>query len=514
MTPPTSPTPETSVTSPTPTPARVRFAPSPTGFLHLGGARTALYDFLLARQTGGQFILRIEDTDRKRYIPGAEEELMASLRWLGLEWDEGPDKGGPYGPYRQSERKEIYQKYAQQLVDSGHAYYCFCTPQRLAQMRKEQQARGEPPHYDGTCRGIDPEEARRRVEAGEPHVIRFKMPKEGTITVHDLLRGDITVENRTLDDYILVKSDGWALYHLAAMVDDHLMGITHVIRGSEWLPTFPLHAHIYRAFGWEEPVWVHLSVFLKPSGKGKMSKRDAEVFRKGHKSIFIKDLEALGYLPEAVNNWIALMGWSYDDHTEFFTMPDLIEKFDLARLKPSPAAVNFSKLDHFNGLHIRALPESDLARRLVPYFHAAGYPAVTAEALRPIVPLIQTRITTLDEAPTIAGFFFKETVEPVPEELIAKKLDAAQSLEVARRAREVLASVPESEWRAEALEAPMRALVDEMGLKAGQVFGVVRVAVTGQRVSPPLFETLEIVGKAKTIERMDKAIETLEKMAK
>ena len=501
-------------TSPTSTPARVRFAPSPTGFLHLGGARTALYDVLLARQTGGQFILRIEDTDRKRYIPGAEEELMRSLRWLGLEWDEGPDKGGPYGPYRQSERKEIYQKYAQQLVDSGHAYYCFCTPERLAQMRKEQQARGEPPHYDGTCRNIPPEEARRRVEAGEPHVIRFKMPKEGTITVHDLLRGDITVENRTLDDYILVKSDGWALYHLAAMVDDHLMGITHVIRGSEWLPTFPLHAHIYRAFGWEEPIWVHLSVFLKPSGKGKMSKRDAEVFRKGHKSIFIKDLEELGYLPEAVNNWIALMGWSYDDHTEFFTMQDLIEKFSLERLKPSPAAVNFSKLDHFNGLHIRALPEEELARRLVPYFHAAGYPDVTVDDLRPIVPLIQTRITTLDEAPKIAGFFFREDVEPVPEELIAKKLDAAQSLEVARRAREVLAAVPADAFTPENTEPPMRALVDALGLKAGQVFGVVRVAVTGQRVSPPLFETLAIVGKAKTIERMDKAIKMLEELAK
>ena len=495
-------------------PARVRFAPSPTGFLHLGGARTALYDYLLARQTGGQFILRIEDTDRKRYIPGAEEELMRSLRWLGLEWDEGPDKGGPYGPYRQSERKEIYQKYAQQLVDSGHAYYCFCTPERLAQMRKEQQARGEPPHYDGTCRNIPPEEARRRVEAGEPHVIRFKMPKEGTITVHDLLRGDITVENRTLDDYILVKSDGWALYHLAAMVDDHLMGITHVIRGSEWLPTFPLHAHIYRAFGWEEPVWVHLSVFLKPSGKGKMSKRDAEVFRKGHKSIFIKDLEALGYLPEAVNNWIALMGWSYDDHTEFFTMQDLIEKFSLERLKPSPAAVNFSKLDHFNGLHIRALPEEELARRLVPYFHAAGYTEVTVDDLRPIVPLIQTRITTLDEAPKIAGFFFREDVEPVPEELIAKKLDAAQSLEVAHRAREVLAAVPEDAFTPENTEPPMRALVEELGLKAGQVFGIVRVAVTGQRVSPPLFETLAIVGKAKTIERMDKAIKMLEALAR
>ena len=216
-------------------PVRVRFAPSPTGHLHLGGARTALYDYLLARQTGGQFILRIEDTDQKRLVAGAEEELMAGLRWLGIEWDEGPDVGGPYGPYRQSERKQLYQKYAHQLIDQGQAYYCFCTQDRLERVREEQQKRKETPHYDGTCRLLDPAEAASRVEAGEKHVIRFKTPKEGTTTVRDLLRGDITVENRTVDDTILVKSDGLALYHLAAMVDDHEMKITHVIRGSEWL---------------------------------------------------------------------------------------------------------------------------------------------------------------------------------------------------------------------------------------------------------------------------------------
>ena len=228
-------------------PVRVRFAPSPTGHMHLGSARTALYDYLLARKTGGQFILRIEDTDRKRFVPGTEEELMEGMRWLGLEWDEGPDVGGPYGPYRQSERKEIYRAYAEQLIEQGDAYYCFCSTERLERVRQEQQKRKEPPHYDGTCRDLPLDEARRRVEAGEPHVIRFRTPQTGTTVVQDVLRGEIRVENRTLDDYIIVKSDGLALYHLAAMVDDYLMKITHVIRGSEWLPTFPLHALIVRA---------------------------------------------------------------------------------------------------------------------------------------------------------------------------------------------------------------------------------------------------------------------------
>jgi len=488
-------------------PARVRFAPSPTGFLHLGGARTALYDYLLARQTGGQFILRIEDTDRKRFVPGAEEELMSSLRWLGLEWDEGPDVGGPYGPYRQSERKEIYQHYARQLVESGHAYYCFCSPERLQRVRQEQQKRKQPPRYDGLCRQLDPDEAAARVARGEKHVIRFKMPREGTTTVVDRIRGEITVRNETLDDFILVKSDGLALYHLAAMVDDHLMGITHVIRGEEWLATFPLHALIYRAFGWEEPEWVHLSVFLKPSGKGKMSKRDAANLMKDGKSIFVKDMAELGYLPEAVNNWIALMGWSLDDRTEFFTMDDLIRYFSLDRLKPSSAAINFTKLDHFNGLHIRALPVEELTRRLVPYFRQAGYPISEAD-LAPIAPLLQERLTVLSDGPAMAGFFFREEVIPEAEALIGKKMDAPASLEAARRALQVLENT--EPFTTEALEPPMRALADELGLKAGQLFGILRMAVTGQRVSPPLFETMEVLGREVVLQRVRQAIRLLE----
>ncbi|MDH5507145.1 MAG: glutamate--tRNA ligase, partial [Anaerolineae bacterium] len=417
-----------SASNPSSKPARVRFAPSPTGLTHLGSARTALYNFLLAKQTGGQFILRFEDTDRKRYMPEAEDDLIDSLHWLGLQWDEGPDIGGPHAPYRQSERKEIYQQHAQLLVESGHAFPCFCTREELAAVREAQQKRKEQTRYAGPCRDLAPEEAAARLAAGDSHVIRFKMPKDGSITMHDRLRGEITVENKNLDDSIILKSDGLALYHLAAMVDDHLMGITHVFRGEEWLPTFPLHAHIYRAFGWDEPEWVHLSVFLKPSGKGKMSKRDTEAMKLGGQSIFIKDLEEMGYLPEGVVNWIALMGWSYDDHTEFFNMQDLIEKFDLARLNPSAAAIDFKKFDHFNGLHIRNLSADELRIRIRPYFEAAGYQPSEAQ-LKQIAPIIQVRMTTLDEAPELAGFFFRDEVSPEPADLIAKNMDAAASAE-------------------------------------------------------------------------------------
>ena len=490
---------------------RVRMAPSPTGRTHIGSGRTALYNYLFARQTGGKFILRIEDTDQKRYVPGAEQELVESLRWLGLAWDEGPDVGGPNAPYHQSQRREIYQQYARQLIERGHAYYCFCTPQRLEEVRQQQRAQKGQLLYDGTCRKLDPDEAESRVATGERHVIRFKTPKEGSITVRDYLRGNITIENKILDDYILVKSDGLALYHLAAMVDDHLMDITHVLRGSEWLSTFPLHAHIIRAFGWQEPVWVHLSVFLKPSGKGKMSKRESAQLMQDGYSIFISDLDSLGYIPEAVVNWIALMGWSYDSSTEFFTMPDLIEKFSLDKLNPAPAAINFTKLDHFNGLHIRSLPLDDLAKRLQPILSAANL-QVEHQVLLKIIPIIRERLTTLDDVLPIAGFFFQEAIHPVPEQLVGSNMTASESAHAARRAYQLMQ--PLTEISLETAEPPLRALADELGLKAGQLFGILRVAVTGQTVSPPLFESMAIIGKEKVMARILDAITVLESLAR
>jgi glutamyl-tRNA synthetase len=486
-------------------PVRVRFAPSPTGRFHIGGARTALYDFLLARQTGGQFILRIEDTDRKRYVPGAEDEIMESLHWLGLDWDEGPDIGGPYGPYRQSERTETYRQYAEELVARGHGYYCFCTPERLSQVRKRQQKLKQPPRYDGLCRNLDVEEARNRIADGESYVIRFKTPREGTTTAVDLLRPPITVENSTIDDFILLKSDGLPVYHLAAMVDDYLMKITHVFRGSEWLPTFPLHVLIYEALGWEQPVWVHLSVFLNPSGKGKMSKRDA-----GVREIYVLDLKQMGYLPEGLLNWIALMGWSYDDRTEFFTLEELIDKFSLQKLHPSPAAVDYKKLDHFNGIHIRALPQNELVSRLRPYFETEGR-EVDEGILHQIVPLVQERIRTLDEAVEIAGFFFHETVKPDPKALIGKKMTVLESIEAASRSHEIIEGLPAME--VEPLEAALRALAEEMNLTAGQLFGILRIAITGQRVSTPLIESMVVIGKQEVLNRIARAVEMLKSEA-
>lgn len=487
-------------------PVRVRFAPSPTGRLHLGGARTALYDYLIAKKTGGQFILRIEDTDRTRYVPTAEQEIIDGLHWLGIDWDEGPDKGGPFGPYRQTERKEIYLKAAEQLVEMGAAYYCFCTPERLEEMRKQQTANNEFPHYDGHCRDIPLEEAKQRVAAGEPHVIRFKVPHEGTTVVHDMLRGDIAIDNKQLDDAILVKTDGWALYHLAAMVDDHMMGITHVIRSSEWLPSLPLHHMIYQALGWQEPEWVHLSVLLSPSGKGKLSKRESEELLKQGYAVFLTDFADLGYIPEAVTNWIAQMGWSYDDRTDFFTLDELEEKFSLEHLNPAPAAMNFSKLDHFNGEHIRKLTREDLAERLVPFFAKAGI-ETDYDGIYKVVPCIQERIVKLTDAPEIARWMFTEDIPPVMEQLMQKKLEISDCITIAERSREVLSALPSMD--AETAEQPLRDLIAETGYKPGQVFGLIRGAISGQKVTPPLFDCMVVIGKEKVLERLDNAIEFL-----
>ena len=488
-------------------PVRVRFAPSPTGHLHLGSARTALYDYLIARKTGGQFILRIEDTDRKRLVEGAEEEIYKGLRWLGMDWDEGPDIGGPFGPYRQSERKEIYQQYARELIENNHAYYCFCSPERLNDVRLEKQKRKELAVYDGTCRRLTLKAALGRVAAGEKYVVRFKTPKSGTTTMTDLLRGNITVENRMLDDYIIVKSDGLALYHLAATVDDHLMKITHVIRSSEWLPTAPLHCLIHRAFGWQEPVWVHLSVFLKPSGKGKMSKRDAtELIKDGH-SIFIKELEPLGYLPEAVLNWVALMGWSYDDHTEFFTKEELVNKFSLERLNPSPAAINFQKFDYFNANYIRMLGDVELANKIKPFFDREGLQADLPTLVK-IAPIIKERLTTLDDAIEMAGLFFKPFPDLSPEVLLGKDMSWEESRSVIQATISIFSDLPE--LSKDLSETKMRETVEALGFSAGQVFGILRMAITGQKVSPPLFESIEIIGKEVVMERLEKAQKLLQ----
>jgi len=488
-------------------PVRVRFAPSPTGHVHLGSARTALFDYLLARQTNGQFILRIEDTDRKRLVPGAEQELIANLHELGLNWEEGPDVGGPHGPYRQSERKHIYTKYAQKLIEQGYAYPCFCKPDRLLQVRQEKQKNKQLPHYDGLCRGLSQTEVNARIADNEPYVIRFKSPKEGQTKVYDQIRGEITFDNSTLDDFILVKSDGWALYHLAAIVDDYLMKITHVIRGSEWLPTFPLHSLIWRAFGWDEPIWVHLSVFLKPSGKGKMSKRETIDLNKDGYSIFIRDLLDFGYLPEALINWIALMGWSYDDHTEFFTMQDLINKFSLQKLNPSPAAINFSRLDHFNKLHINHLQDDDLCDRLLPFFHKAGIKA-DCETLKAIFPAIKERMVTLEDSVEMCTFLFQEQMNYDPENLIIEGLSKDEILSVIRELLGILKT--QKKWDLDTLEGVIRSYMTAHAFTPKQLFGFMREVITAQRVSLPLFDSMVALGLEKTLKRFMQVEKLLE----
>ena len=489
-------------------PARTRIAPSPTGHMHLGTARTALYDYLLARKTGGQFILRIEDTDLKRTVPGAEQEIMDGLRWLGLEYDEGPDVSGKFGPYHQTERREIYTHHAKILINKGHAYPCFCTSEKLEKTRQEQMKRKENPHYDGTCRALAPGEAAKRMANGEAYIIRFKMPREGVTVARDYLRGDITTENKQLNDYVLLKSDGLPTYHLAAIVDDHEMQITHVLRGSEWLGTFPLHVNIVRAFGWEEPIWVHLSVFLKPSGKGKMSKREAAAAMKDGYSIFVKDMQELGFTPEGVLNWSALMGWGVAED-DVMTVDQMIERFSIDGLTASPAAINFQKLDHFNATHIRLMTTEDLAARLKPYFTREGL-SVDEDVLLKIIPIIRERLVTLDDCIVFGAFFFKEEVTPNPEDLIAKGLDAKQSAQIALKVHQILEA--QLDISHERCEPPLRAYVEESGLSVNQIFGVLRVAVTGQKVSPPLFESMEIIGRDKCLQRIKNALEILEKI--
>jgi glutamyl-tRNA synthetase len=344
------------------TEVRVRFAPSPTGYLHIGGARTALYNWLLARHYGGKFILRIEDTDRNRYVPDALTDIMASLRWLGMDWDEGPEAGGDYGPYLQSERLELYQKYAEQLISEGKAYRCFCTAERLDQLRKEQEAAKQSSGYDRHCLNLTAEERRELESSGARSVVRFKIPPGRTL-VYDQLRGELDFDNKTIDDFVLLKSDGFPTYHLANIIDDHLMKITHVMRGDEWLVSTPRHILLYQAFGWEPPKFAHLPIFLAPGG-GKLSKR--------HGATSVKEYRDKGYLPEAVINFLLLLGWNPGTDQEMFSLEEAAKSFTLERINVSPVAFSTEKLDWFNGVYIRSLSTDDLAKRCLPYLQQAG----------------------------------------------------------------------------------------------------------------------------------------------
>ncbi len=482
---------------------RVRFAPSPTGFLHIGGARTALFNWLFARHHGGTFILRVEDTDRTRYRADAMEDIMASLRWLKLDWDEGPEVGGDYGPYFQSERLPIYQEYARQLVRQGHAYPCYCSEERLQALREEQRKNKEPAvGYDRHCRYLTQAQRAEYEAQGITPVIRLAVPLDGSVTYYDVIRGESTVECATLDDLVLLKSDGYPTYHLANVVDDHLMRISHIMRADEWLPSVPRHVLLYQAFGWEIPVYAHLPIILSPDGKGKMSKRFG--------ATAVREFRDQGYIPEGMLNYLARVGWSYDDKTEFFTLDDLIEKFSLENVNKSPAAFSYQKLEAINAEHIRRLDVDDLSGRLVEYLRAHGVPQAEFGVMRQITPLIRERIKTLADAIEATDFFFAAEIDYPAELLVGKKMTAAESLAALQRIKAVLESLPDV--REETTEGPLYALAEEMNLKAGVLFGILRVAVTGKTVSPPLFGTLAVLGRETVLKRVAQAEEKLRAM--
>lgn len=488
---------------------RVRFAPSPTGPFHIGGARTALFNWLFARHNGGSFILRIEDTDQRRYDPNALSDLLDGLRWLGLDWDEGPEVGGNFGPYFQTQRADLYRHWANWLVDQEHAFRCYCSPERLAQMRQEQRERGEQVGYDRHCRYLTAAQRAEREAAGESYVIRLAMPIEGSTSFEDLLRGTITVDNHTQDDLVLLKSDGLPTYHLANVVDDHFMEISHILRADEWIPTAPRHVRLYAAFDWEMPAFAHLPIILDPSGKGKISKRKKQVGAQVY-YVLVHEFREAGYLPETMFNFLARIGWGMDAETEVFDPEEAIVHFDVTAVNPGSASPPYSKLEWLNGVYIRQLPTDELARRIYPTLLSAGLEA-DLETTIAVTPLIQERIKTLNDAVALTDFFFEDEITCEPGALIGKRMDASSSLVALQRTRATLADLPDFEEAT--LEPALRAQADELGLKAGQLFGIIRVAATGKTVAPPLFGTLAVLGRERTLTRLESAEEKLSALA-
>lgn len=490
------------------TPARVRFAPSPTGFLHLGGLRSALFNWLYARHTGGHFILRIEDTDQKRFNPESLANLTRSLRWVGLEWDEGPDVGGPHAPYVQSERRELYAKYAQELLAQGKAYLCYTSEEELDELRKAGK------EYDRRHRYLTDAQRAEFAAQGRSPVVRLAAPLDGATTFHDVIRGDITVDNKRIPvDPVLIKSDGLPTYHLAVVVDDRDMEITHVLRGEEWLPSAPIHQLLYEAFGWQPPAFVHLPVILDPSGKGKMSKRKPIVDGKEY-PVFVEDFMVDGYLPEAMFNFLSNIGWNYDAEQEIFTREEAVSRFTVEAINPTAAAVPYGKLDWMNGVYIRALPLAELQARLAPFLASQlGLPEAElaqSERLAHLVPLIQERIKTLVEAGPMIDWAFRDAdalVYDQPALFVAKKMTAAQTLEILHAASDAVATL--EPFAAESMEHHFRQLAEQAGVKLGSYFQPLRVAITGKAVSPPLFESMAVLGRDEVLRRLENAAAAL-----
>lgn len=450
-----------------------------------------LHNYAWAKKQGGKFLLRIEDTDRSRLVEGALGRIVQDIRDYGLSWDEGPEVGGPYGPYIQSERLGLYLPYAEQLVAQGHAYYCFCTPERLKEMKDAQMARKEQPRYDRRCRDIDIRIAQERAQGGESHVIRLKVPDEETVTYTDIVLGEISFNTKDVDDQVLMKSDGFPTYHLAVVVDDHLMQITHILRGMEWVSSMPKHILLYRYLGWEMPETGHLPLLLDPNG-GKMSKR----FGATHARAFLDQ----GYLPEALLNFLALLGWTHPEEKDIFSLEEFIKQFDIHQLHKSNAVFDRQKLDWFNGVYIRELSVQELTDRLVAFDPALE--SVDRAYLETIVGLTQERLKTLGEFRDLTYYFFDEPQVSL-DKVVQKGKTAEATKEGLGRVVAVLEQVDTNDWNAENLEMVLRKLQENLDdWSPKQLFMTIRLAITGESATPPLFDVLQAIGKHKALSRL------------
>jgi len=479
---------------------RVRIAPSPTGVPHVGTAYIGLFNYVFARAHGGQFLVRIEDTDQTRSHRRYEEAILRSLRWIGLKWDEGPDVGGPYGPYRQSERLALYQRYAQELLAAGAAYRCWCTPERLEAVRQQQRQQKQMLRYDGHCRHLTAAETTAR--QGQPCVVRLKVQEGGTTVVHDAFREPITFDHQQIDDQVLLKSDGYPTYHLANVVDDHLMRISHVIRAEEWLSSTPKHVLLYQAFGWEQPVFMHLPL-LRNADRSKISKRKNPVS--------LEFYERQGYLPEALINFLALMGWSMSDDREVFSIDEMIEEFSFDRVNLGGPVFDLQKLEWLNGVYIRQLPSEELTQRLRQLLTQPKARRLDDEAyLRAITPLLQERLPTLGDFHAMAAYFYDTPLTYDKTLLVPKGRNARDTARVLTEVSDTLQRYSDP-WHDSALEAVIRTYAEGAAWEPRDLFMTLRVAMTGRTASPPLFATMQVLGQAVCLARLEDAVAMLQK---
>ena len=470
---------------------RTRMAPSPTGEMHVGSLSIALKNYAFAKKHNGKFILRIEDTDKVREVENGVQQIQEILEKYGIIPDEGPNAGGDKGPYIQSARLDIYTKYAQQLIKDNKAYHCFCKPERLTQLRDQQRENKVPPKYDGLCKTLSKQEVQNRLNNNEPHVIRLNVPKSQDISFTDLIRGDITFNSDTIDDQVLIKSDGYPTYHMAVVIDDYLMEITHIMRGEEWISSTPKHVLLYKAFGWELPVFVHIPIYLNPDGKGKMSKR------KG--TVSAQSFLDRGYLPDALLNFFMILGWARKDEVEIMSMEEYIQLFDPKDVSPKSVVFDLKKLDWINGMYLRKLSLEELKEKVSPFL-PADFPL---DKIDLILPLIHERLETLSQVEELTDFFYRPiTLESQP---LLKKSNPELTNQQLEATKNRLNTITDSNWSVQNIETVIRELQEKNEWNRGQYFMMLRMMATGKKATPPLFDTLFAIGKKHLLERIEQA---------